>query len=158
MEKRGFVIANCAEGLSLFDQECKDKAGKGYPVIDKQVLYEGNPTLEAIDMCGIQAHAGYYMIGSGGNEFKFKKTEQLVSLEGFEYIELGQVGSESEGPVYYLQTLSKDYELVYEERNLWEKDYYLEFYNHKMVEVSGKHIKENIIKVNRIRETCASHL
>jgi hypothetical protein len=22
-------------------------------------------------MCGIQAHAGYYMIGSGGNEFEF---------------------------------------------------------------------------------------
>jgi hypothetical protein len=90
MEKREFVIANCAEGLCLFDQECKDKA------------------------------------------------------------------SESEGPIYYLQTLSKDYELVYEERNHGEKDYYLEFYNHKMVEVSGKHIKENIIKVNRIRETYAS--
>ena len=72
MQKREFVIANYAEGLCLFDQECKDKAGKGYPVIDKQVLYEGNATLEAIDMCGIQAHAGYYMVRSNGNEFKFK--------------------------------------------------------------------------------------
>jgi hypothetical protein len=271
MEKREFVIAKCAEGLSLFDQECKDKEGKGYPVIDKQVLYDGKQTCKAIDMCGIQAHAGYYIIGSDGKEFEFdidkypllyltmkaekdtdtclllmvhekkprdfmrrfvalgttdsekkhcgvrpaedyftikddnkwhdytydlrklrgdypdaetvrmvqfysgkicngiphafhfssllfKKTKQLVSLEGFEYIKLGQVGSKSEGPIYYLQTLSTDYVLVYEERNLWEKDYYLEFYNHKMVEVSGELIKGNIIKVNRIRETCASHL
>ena len=66
------VIADCADGLGLFDQECKDKEGKGYPVIDKQVLYEGKQTCKAIDMCSIQAHAGYYMIGSGGNEFKFE--------------------------------------------------------------------------------------
>jgi tetratricopeptide (TPR) repeat protein len=66
-----FVIANCAEGLGLFDQEYKDEEGKGYPVIDKQVLYEGKPTCKAIDMCGIQAHAGYYLIGSGGKEFEF---------------------------------------------------------------------------------------
>ena len=69
----------------------------------------------------------------------------------------------SEGPIYYLQTLSKDgkskdYVLVYEERDPWEKDYYLEFYNHKMVKVSGELIKENIIKVNEIEETCAPHL
>jgi hypothetical protein len=66
-----FVIANCAEELSLFDQECKDNEGIGYPVIDEQVLYEGKPTFKAIDICGIQAHAGYYMIGSGGKEFEF---------------------------------------------------------------------------------------
>ena len=71
MEKREFVIAKCAEGLGLFDQECKDKEGKGYPAIDKQVLYEGKQTCKAIDMCGIQAHAGYYMIGSDGKEFEF---------------------------------------------------------------------------------------
>ena len=64
-----FVLANCAEGLGLFDQECKDKEGTGYPFIDKQMLYEGKQTCKAIDMCGIQAHAGYYMIGSGGKEF-----------------------------------------------------------------------------------------
>ncbi|MCK4735193.1 MAG: hypothetical protein KAT65_22260 [Methanophagales archaeon] len=58
------VIANCAEGLGLFDQECKDKEGKGYPIITDQAC-------KAIDMCGIQAHAGYYMIGSGGKEFEF---------------------------------------------------------------------------------------
>ena len=64
-----FVIANCAEGLGLFDKECKDKKDTGYPVVDKQMLYEGKQTCKAIDMCGIQAHAGYYMIGSGGKEF-----------------------------------------------------------------------------------------
>ena len=73
-----FVIANCAEGLGLFDQECKDEEGKRYPVIDKQVLYEGKPTCNAIDMCGIQAHAGYYMIGSGGKEFEFDIDEYPI--------------------------------------------------------------------------------
>ena len=87
----------------------------------------------------------------------------LASYKGFTHIMLGAVGTRSEGPIYYLQTLSKDgkskdYELVYEERGPWEKDYYLEFYNHKMVKVSGELIKENIIKVNEITETCALHL
>jgi hypothetical protein len=66
-----FVIANGAEGLGLFDQECKDKEGKGYPIIDEQERYMSNPTCKAIDMCGIQAHAGYYVIGSDGKEFEF---------------------------------------------------------------------------------------
>ena len=64
VRKKEFVIAKCAEGLGLFDQECKDKEGKGYPIITDQAC-------KAIDTCGIQAHAGYYMIGSGGNEFEF---------------------------------------------------------------------------------------
>ena len=59
--EREFVIADCAEGLGFFDQECN-----GYPIRD-----EKKKTCKAIDMCGIQAHAGYYMIGSGGNEFEF---------------------------------------------------------------------------------------
>ena len=72
------VIANYAEGLGLFDQECKDKEGRRYPVIDTQVLYEGKQTCKAIDMCGIQAHAGYYMIGSGGKEFEFDIDEYPI--------------------------------------------------------------------------------
>jgi hypothetical protein len=72
------VIANCAEGLGLFDQECKDKEGGRYPVIDTQVLYEGKQTCKAIDMCGIQAHAGYYMIGYGGKEFEFDIDEYPI--------------------------------------------------------------------------------
>ena len=66
-----FVIADQVVGLGLFDQESKDKWGTGYPLIDKQVLYEGNPTYKAIDKCGIQAHAGYYMFGFGDPEFEF---------------------------------------------------------------------------------------
>ncbi len=73
-----FVIANCADGLGLFDQECKDEEGKGYPIRDKQVLYEGKPTCNTIDMCGIPAHAGYYMIGSGGKEFEFDIDEYPI--------------------------------------------------------------------------------
>ena len=78
MEKREFVIAKCTEGLGLFDQECKDKEGRRYPVIDTQVLYEGKQTCKAIDMCGIQAHAGYYMIGYGGKEFEFDIDEYPI--------------------------------------------------------------------------------
>ena len=74
-----FVIAECAEGLGFFDQECKDKEGKGYPIINEQERYKGNPTCKAIDMCGIQAHAGYYMIGSGGKEVYFG-IEEFPSL------------------------------------------------------------------------------
>ena len=72
-QEKEFKIVNCAEGLGLFDQECK-----GYPVIDKQVLYEGKQSCKAIDMCGIQAHAGYYMIGSGGKEFEFDIDEYPI--------------------------------------------------------------------------------
>jgi hypothetical protein len=59
------VIADCANGLGFFDQE-----SNGYPIIDKDELYDSKPTCKAIDTCGIQAHAGYYVIGSGGKEFK----------------------------------------------------------------------------------------
>lgn len=58
------VIADCAEGLGFFDQK-----SNGYPIIDKDELYNGKQTCKAIDTCGIQAHAGYYLCGSGGNEF-----------------------------------------------------------------------------------------
>ena len=60
------IIADCAEGLGKFDQE-----SSGYPEIDNEELYNGKPTCKALDVCGIQAHAGYYLVGSGGNEFEF---------------------------------------------------------------------------------------
>jgi len=56
-------IADCEVGLGKFDQ-----ASAGYPVIDYQ---DGKQTCKAIDVCGIQAHAGYYLIGSGGMDFKY---------------------------------------------------------------------------------------
>jgi len=63
----GAHIADCEVGLGKFDQECG-----GYPVIDHQ---DGKQTCKAIDVCGIQAHAGYYLIGSGGMDFKYNINE-----------------------------------------------------------------------------------
>jgi hypothetical protein len=65
VKKEGCIIADCAVGLGQFDQE-----SGGYPVIDDQELYNGKPTCKALDVCGIQAHAGYYLIGSGGKDFE----------------------------------------------------------------------------------------
>jgi len=59
----GAHIADCEVGLGKFDQ-----VSGGYPVIDHQ---DGRQTCKAIDVCGIQAHAGYYLIGSGGMDFKY---------------------------------------------------------------------------------------
>jgi hypothetical protein len=64
------IIADYTVGLGKFDQE-----SDGYPIIDEQELYNGNPTYKVLDVCGIQAHAGYYLIGSGGNEFEFNIDE-----------------------------------------------------------------------------------
>ncbi len=58
------IIVDCAEGLGKFDHESGN-----YPVIDQQELYNGKPSCKAMDVCSIQAHAGYYLVGSGGNEF-----------------------------------------------------------------------------------------
>jgi hypothetical protein len=66
-ENNKVIIANCGLGLGKFDQECG-----GYPLIDNQELYNGMPTCKVVDVCGIQAHAGYYSIGSGGNEFEIE--------------------------------------------------------------------------------------
>ena len=66
-----FVIARCGKGLGLFDQECKDREGNGYPIIDDQERYKFSSTCKAIDMCGIQVHAGDYLIGSGGKKVYF---------------------------------------------------------------------------------------
>lgn len=60
------IVADCNEGLGRFDQESGD-----YPVIDNIELHNGKPTCKAIDVYSIQAHAGYYAIGTGGNEFEF---------------------------------------------------------------------------------------
>ena len=70
------IIADCAEGLGKFDNE-----SGSYPVIDKQELYNGKPTCKTIDVCGIQAHAGYYLVGSGG-----KKIE--INIEKCPYLNL----------------------------------------------------------------------
>ncbi|MDD3247606.1 MAG: hypothetical protein PHF18_12260 [Methanosarcina sp.] len=66
----------------------------------------------------------------------------METFKGFVYVKQGRVGSKSEGPDYYLQTLNKEFLLKYADRNLWEPDYYLEFFCRKFVEVNGKILQE----------------
>ena len=80
--------------------------------------------------------------------------EKGDTFEGMIYIKQGRIHSKSEGPDYYLQTIKEDFLLEYSDRNLWEPDYYLEFYNRKIVSLKGKIIREDqnkirVIKVNK---------
>ena len=81
---------------------------------------------------------------------------EMTTFKGLLYVKHGRLGSRSEGPDYYLQTKKEDFVLEYKERNPWEPDYHLEFYGRRMVEVSGKIIRDRIIKVERIKEICES--
>lgn len=79
--------------------------------------------------------------------------ESNQTFEGMIYIKQGRIHSKSEGPDYYLQTIKEDFLLENADRNLWQPDYYLEFYNRKIVSVDGKIIRDDsnqmrIIKVN----------
>lgn len=82
--------------------------------------------------------------------------KKVTSLKGLLYIKQGRLGSDSEGPDYYLQTKKGDFMLEYKQRNLWEPDYHLEFYSRRMVVVFGKIITDTTIKVETIEEICES--
>jgi hypothetical protein len=89
----------------------------------------------------------------------------MESFKGLVYVKHGRIGSKSEGPDYYLQTWDGEYILKYTDRNLWEPDYYLEFFCRKLVEVNGELIEEAIedlniyvIKVTGINEICGSYI
>jgi hypothetical protein len=58
------------------------------------------------------------------------------TLKGLVYVKHGQVGTKSEGPEYFLQTRDGDYQLT-KMAHPWEPDYYLEFFQRRMVEVDG---------------------
>lgn len=76
-------------------------------------------------------------------------------LKGLIFIKHGQVGTRSEGPEYYIQTRNADFLLKYDEsRHLWDPDYRLEFFNRKMVEITGIS-KGDFVKVNSIHKICA---
>jgi hypothetical protein len=86
-------------------------------------------------------------------------------FKGLVYIKHGRIGSKSEGPDYYLQSWDMEYMLKYADRNLWNPDYYLEFFCRKLVEVNGEIHKETIegriisvIKVISINEICGSYI
>jgi hypothetical protein len=86
-------------------------------------------------------------------------------FKGLVYVKHGRIGSKSEGPDYYLQTFDKEYLLKYADHNLWEPDYYLEFFCRKFVEVNGGLSPEttegrniSVIKVTSIKEICGSYI
>jgi hypothetical protein len=61
----------------------------------------------------------------------------IDTFKGLVYAKPGRVSTRSEGPDYYLQTTRGDFLLHYQQRNLWEPDYHLELFDHRMVAVSG---------------------
>lgn len=76
---------------------------------------------------------------------------------GLVYVKHGRVGSKSEGPDYYLQTGKGDLLLHYEQRNLWEPDYKLEFFARQMVEVEGKLTERDGNEVLHVEHVRATH-
>jgi hypothetical protein len=89
----------------------------------------------------------------------------METFKGLVYVKHGRVGSKSEGPDYYLQTWDKEFLLKYADRNLWEPDYYLEFFCRKLVEVNGilrQEMTENrnisVITVTSIQEISGSYI
>jgi hypothetical protein len=75
----------------------------------------------------------------------------MINLKGLVYIRHGRVGTRSEGPDYFLQTIEGDYSLQLNPRDPWSVDYQLEFYNRKIVEITGVEIKLGEIKVDAIK-------
>lgn len=61
----------------------------------------------------------------------------METFRGLIYVKIGRIGSRSEGPDYFLQTAKAELLLRYEKRNLWMPDYHLEFFNRRMVKVTG---------------------
>ena len=89
----------------------------------------------------------------------------MDTFKGLVYVKHGRVGSKSEGPDYYLQTWDREFLLKYADRNLWEPDYYLEFFCRKFVEVNGGLHQETIegrnisvITVTSINEILGSYI
>lgn len=82
----------------------------------------------------------------------------MLNFKGLVYVKHGRVGSRSEGPDYYLQTVDGDYLLQYQSRLLWQPDYQLEFYCRRMVEVTGVLQGPRVIDVRSIAEILAPTL
>lgn len=82
----------------------------------------------------------------------------MLLFKGLIYVKHGRVGSHSEGPDYYLQTAAGDYLLHYQNRMLWQPDYVLEFYQRKMVEITGLLQAPRLIEVKSISETLLAQL
>ena len=76
------------------------------------------------------------------------------TFKGLVYVKIGRIGSRSEGPDYYLQTARGEFPLRYQQRNLWQPDYHLEFFNRRKVAVTGT-LNDKIITVKTIEEIWA---
>jgi hypothetical protein len=83
--------------------------------------------------------------------------ETTETFKGLVYVKIGRIGTRSEGPDYYLQTARGEFLLRYQERNLWQPDYHLEFFQRRMVEVSGT-LDDKLITVTAIAEILAPSL
>ncbi len=75
----------------------------------------------------------------------------MTTLSGLVYVKHVLVGTDSEGPAYYLQTAHGDFVLDCEQRVQWEPDYHLEYYCRRMVEVSGNLHDDNRLHVEQIK-------
>lgn len=73
------------------------------------------------------------------------------TFKGLVYVKHGRIGTRSEGPDYYLQTARGDFVLRYHQRNLWDPDYHLEFFDRRMVAVTGT-LDNKLITVKAIEE------
>jgi hypothetical protein len=91
---------------------------------------------------------------SAENEVQPRGPQAIDTFKGLVYAKHGRVGTRSEGPDYYLQTTRGDFLLRYEQRNLWEPDYHLEYFDHRMVAVSGA-LNDKIITVKALEEILA---
>lgn len=81
----------------------------------------------------------------------------MESFQGLVYVKIGRIGSRSEGPDYFLQTAKAEFLLKYEERHLWMPDYHLEFFNRRMVTVTGS-FEDQIFVVKTIEEILSPRL
>jgi hypothetical protein len=71
-----------------------------------------------------------------------EETLPMNTFKGLVYVKYGNVGTKSEGPVYFLQTAQGDVGLEYNVKQAWETDFELEFYGRRMVEVQGEYDAE----------------
>lgn len=71
-------------------------------------------------------------------------------FRGLVYIKHHSVGAENEGPSYRLQTINGDFVLDYKQRTPQAKDFRLEFFGRRMVEIIGT-VDKKQIKVYSIK-------
>lgn len=82
----------------------------------------------------------------------------MSTFQGLLYVKHGAVGTKSEGPLYFLQTRTGDLLLEHGQRNAWEPDYHLEYFNRRIVQIDGTPIDEKTIEVTRVIPLSATTL